>query len=103
MDPDSGRIEPHPALTPDERHRAQETIRLCDLQRESLNVNRLEVLRSVQRWMHDNAAVRPRVDELDDLLSPTTQYKFVIRHAFRKLPEIAAEDRRRFEAPRLEV
>jgi hypothetical protein len=45
--PDTGKLEPHPKLDAAQSHRANETIRLCDLQRPALCTKRVEMLMRV--------------------------------------------------------
>jgi uncharacterized protein (TIGR02646 family) len=49
--PDTGKLEPHPKLDGAQSHRANETIRLCALQRPALCTKRAEMLMRVLRWL----------------------------------------------------
>jgi uncharacterized protein (TIGR02646 family) len=94
LHPDTGRLEPHPTLNPNQRLRAEETIRLCALQRAALCTWRTEMMKRVQRF----AETRDFADE-EDLLDPRQQFKFVIRFVLiqKHLPDLAERDRERFE------
>jgi uncharacterized protein (TIGR02646 family) len=95
--PDSGKLEPHPALNEDQRERAEKTIRLCNLQRGALCTQRIEMMKRVSRWAM-GMATEIDVAEWNDLAHPATQYKFVLRHVLTQkgLASLAEEDRRRF-------
>jgi len=71
LHPDTGRLEPHPNLDAAQAHRANETIRLCDLQRPALCTKRIEMLKRVAQWLEQ---------VWRDLSHPATEYKFVLRH-----------------------
>jgi uncharacterized protein (TIGR02646 family) len=101
VNPDSGELEPHPSLDDAGRHRADETIRICKLQRGGLRSLRLETLESVGRWLnrasdlsHLTGALQA---ELDCFLDPSTPYKLVIRHTLtiRGKAAFAERDRRK--------
>ena len=78
----NGLIEPHPKLDAFDKDRAAETIELCGLNRGPLVSDRAEAL------LHNT-------DSEEVLLNPAREFKLVIRQYRR---ELAAEDRRRFEA-----
>jgi uncharacterized protein (TIGR02646 family) len=93
--PDTGKLEPHPNLNVAQSHRANETIRLCDLQRPALCTKRVEMLVRVVRWL-SNAEVNGT--EWDELSSPHLEYKLVLRHVLEThgQPRLAEYDRKRF-------
>ena len=93
--PDTGKLEPHPKLDEAQSHRANETIRLCDLQRPALCTQRAAMLMRVVRWL-SNAEVAGA--EWEELSSPRLEYKFVLRHVLetRGQHELAEFDRMRF-------
>jgi uncharacterized protein (TIGR02646 family) len=103
--PDTGRLEPHPTLDVAQTRRANETIRLCDLQRAALCSQRTDMLERVGRWLRlasaETAELSLIEEEWDALTNPRTQYKFVLRHVLRLkgLTELVEEDRLRFEEP----
>ena len=99
--PDTGRLEPHPNLDASGRHRAEETIRLCDLQRGALCTRRIEMLGRVSRWLELVAAhglTAELREEWESMTDPRSEYKFVLRHALilKNQPVLADEDRRKF-------
>ena len=49
--PDTGKLEPHPTLDAAQSRRANETIRLCDLQRGQLCTKRTNMMQTVLRWL----------------------------------------------------
>lgn len=92
-----GDIAPHPRLNATETLRAEETIRLCDLNRGKLRENRLSVANRVERWLERTAGLndgldRPAREEWDELSDPRQDYKVVVRHVLtlRNAPELAA-------------
>ncbi|MGA2593346.1 MAG: retron system putative HNH endonuclease [Bryobacteraceae bacterium] len=93
--PDTGKLEPHPNLDVDQTHRANETIRLCDLQRPALCTKRVEMSTKVLRWLlsTDRAG-----SEWEELSSPRMEYKFVLRHMLetRGQHTLAEFDRERY-------
>ncbi len=99
--PDTGKLEPHPSLDATTQRRANETIRLCNLQRAALCTKRIDMLRRVNRWLqllasHGlNAELR---EEWESLTDPRSEYKFVLRHALKlkNHAALAQEDRRKF-------
>jgi uncharacterized protein (TIGR02646 family) len=93
--PDTGKLEPHPKLDEAQSRRANETIRLCDLQRPALCTKRVEMLMRVLRWLSSAKLTGP---EWEELSSPSLEYKFVLRHVLetRGQHELAEYDRRRF-------
>ena len=93
--PDTGKLEPHPALNSDQRHRAEETIRLCKLQRGALCTGRIDMMNRVSRWISRGLK---DMDEWDEFRRPTTEYKLVLRHVLKQkgLEVLADEDRRQF-------
>ncbi|MCW5976625.1 MAG: TIGR02646 family protein [Bryobacteraceae bacterium] len=94
----NGQLEPHPTLDFDRerRERALKSIEICGLQRGGLCEARLERMAHVKILLRD---LSEQVREL--LLRPELEYKFVIRSLLEEFghAELAAEDRRRFEAP----
>lgn len=91
--PDTGRLEPHPRLNEAQSHRANETIRLCGLQRPALCTKRVDMLSRVLAWLPIQTA-----SEWKALSDPRTEYKFVLRHLLemRGLSILADYDRARF-------
>jgi len=101
--PDSGILEPHPALPAGRRQRAEETIRLLDLQRGPLCVRRADRRAKVGRWLSrlsDEGLTLAVREEWLELVDPAAEYKFVIRRTLELggQPQLAQEDRRRFES-----
>lgn len=99
--PDTGKLEPHPVQDAEGRHRAEESIRLCDLQRAALCTRRIDMLNRVNWWLQNLAAhgLTSEVRQEWELLSrPTNEYKFVVRHALELhgRNELADFDRQRF-------
>lgn len=97
--PDTGKLEPHPKLDEPQSHRANETIRLCDLQRPALCTQRVTMLKRVLRWL---SSAELNGAEWEDLGDPRMEYKFVLRHLLetRGLHELAEFDRMRFTGAR---
>jgi uncharacterized protein (TIGR02646 family) len=100
--PDTGRLEPHPMLDAAGRHRSEQTIRLCDLQRPALCTRRIEMLGRVNRWLQQVAAdgLNPVLrEDWESISSPGNEYKFVVRHALELhgQRELAEFDRQRFQ------
>ncbi len=101
--PDTGRLEPHPALDEAGRRRALETIRICNLQRPALCTQRAQMLADVGRWLRRLAAADPDVEllreEWEQFSDPGREYKFVLRHMLRLQgrTELCARDVERFE------
>ena len=100
---DSGELEADPKLSEAEKKRAEETIRLCDLQRGSLCESRLHILRWANRWLAHasactDALTEELVDEWNELADPGTEHKLVLRHVLASHDEkaLVREDRRRF-------
>jgi len=102
--PDTGRLEPHPKLDGAQGKRANETIRLCNLQRPALCEERFNMLKRVGRWSEEVAKGLPLTaaleEEWKDLSNPRMQYKFVLRHALelRGQHALAEYDRERFRS-----
>jgi len=98
--PDTGKLEPHPKLDGAQSHRANETIRLCALQRPALCTKRAEMLMRVLRWLSN---AEPASLEWEELLSPRLEYKFVLRHVLetRGQHSLAELDRTRFTSARV--
>jgi uncharacterized protein (TIGR02646 family) len=102
--PDTGKLEPHPKLDQARARRANETIRLCNLQRPALCEERFGMLRRVGRWSEQVARSGPLTavleEEWNDLCDPRMQYKFVLRHALelRGQHVLAEYDRARFRS-----
>ncbi|MGO9262796.1 MAG: retron system putative HNH endonuclease [Bryobacteraceae bacterium] len=100
--PDTGHLEPHPNLDAAGKHRALETIRICDLQRPALCTRRAEMLSRVGRWLRqlldDGSLSDPLREEWECLSHPAIEYKLVIRHALdrRGQTQLSAHDRTRF-------
>lgn len=101
VDPE-GRLQPHPSLDLDEgrKRRAETTLRICDLQRGALCESRVLMMKMV-RFLLDDPDADSLVERLDLLLAPQREHKLVIRRTLEALgyPQLADEDRRRFEAP----
>jgi len=101
--PDTGKLEPHPNLAEAGRRRAEEMIRLCDLQRAALCTRRIDTLGRVSRWLQHVATVRtlnPVLrEEWEFLSNPACEYKFIVRQALERhgQSELAEFDRRRFQ------
>ena len=93
--PDTGKLEPHPKLDEAQSYRANETIRLCDLQRPVLCTKRVDMLTRVLAWLPSRTASEWRA-----LSDPRAEYKFVLRHALeiRGLRVLAEYDRNRFRS-----
>lgn len=101
--PDTGALEPHPALDEKGTLRAQRTIEICDLQRAALCTQRIGTLRRVGRWVERMADESPNARlraEWDEISHPQTERKLVIRYLLerRGLSELAQSDRARFAA-----
>jgi uncharacterized protein (TIGR02646 family) len=99
-----GRLEPHPRLDEAGRRRAEETIRLLNLQRGALCSKRVEMHDLVICWLERAGRHRERLPrrlrkEWENLLSPRAEYKYVIRSTLELAghPELAEEDRRKWE------
>jgi len=102
IDPGSGKLEPHPNLNEEGKRRAEETIRICNLQRGPLCVKRAETLVRVGRWLRSVAAEGLTVElrqQWGEIAHPATEYKLVVRWMLdlAGLPLLAGEDRRRFQ------
>lgn len=105
INPDSGKLEPHPRLDAQGVARAELTVRVFDLQRGQLCVNRLRRMAEVRRWVERSQTaqgpeeVRRLKEEWDVLSDPGTEYKLASRHQLRLkgLEELADFDRSRFE------
>ena len=95
MHPDTGKLEPHPQLDEAQSERANETIRLCNLQRPALCAKRVAMLMTVLRWLSHAELARA---EWEELSSPSQEYKFVLRHTLeiRGQHGLAEYDRQRF-------
>jgi uncharacterized protein (TIGR02646 family) len=91
--PDTGKLEPHPTLDAAQSRRANETIRLCDLQRGQLCTKRTNMMQTVLRWLPGQNEAEWRA-----LSDPRAEYKFVLRHLLeiRGLKVLADHDRARF-------
>jgi uncharacterized protein (TIGR02646 family) len=89
-----GDLEPYPGLSDERKFRAEETIRLCNLNRGSLREARQDVANELRQWFIDRA--EPTWDRLSN---PRKSYKLVIRHLLTigRLPDLAALDRKRFQ------
>ena len=104
--PDTGKLEPHPKLDAYQTHRANETIRLCDLQRAALCEKRVRMMGRVGRWLEQLSDAghlsSPLRAEWIDLSDPRMEYKFVLRHVLetRGLHNLAEFDRMRFVGAR---
>jgi uncharacterized protein (TIGR02646 family) len=101
----TGRLEPHPALDESQKQRAEETIRIHNLQRGALCSNRFRRIQQVRRWLERASQVRRLSirlrEEWEELAHPAAEYKLVLRWFFEQhgASALAREDRRRFEAP----
>jgi uncharacterized protein (TIGR02646 family) len=95
--PDTGKLEPHPKLDEAQSHRANETIRLCDLQRPALCTKRVAMLMRAFRWLSNAEADG---SEWEELSSPSQEYKLALRHALeiRGQYALAEYDRKRFRS-----
>jgi hypothetical protein len=103
--PDTGELQPHPALDEARRGRAVFTRDLCDLNRRGLTSQRAELYTRVGRWLNrvlhcGRDPTGQLQEELEEFLRREAAYKLVVRHVLerRGRPDLAAEDRRRFEA-----
>jgi uncharacterized protein (TIGR02646 family) len=105
-------VEPNgdlvPALELDEagKRRALKTIGICKLGSGKPFEARYNTWQRVGRWLDRARRCHGRLSaelaaELEELLRPGAAHKFVIRYLFRLAgrADLAAEDRRRFEAP----
>jgi hypothetical protein len=106
IDPDSGELQPRSNLNAFQRRQAEVTVQLCGLQRGRLCERRVELLGRVRRWLRQISACEGDLspvlqEEWQSLAQPTAEFKLVLRHELRRLgaPELADEDKRRFEAP----
>ena len=92
----NGELQLRPHLTPDQRERAHETIRICDLQRGALKTLRSQALVRCGEWIQNGGPE----NRADDLLEPNRQYKLAIRHQLRTYgrSDLVLEDRSRFES-----
>ncbi len=92
--PDTGELEPAPGLSDGDKERAEETIRLCDLERSALCEERAELIESLSLCI-----LRADAGSLEGYLKPRAEYKLVVRKVFESKgrTELAAEDRRRFQ------
>lgn len=97
INPDTGKLEPHPRLDEAQSNRANETIRLCNLQRPALCTKRVEMLMRVLRWL---SGAELTGSEWEALSSPNQEYKLVLRHALeiRGHYALAEYDRKRFRS-----
>lgn len=110
--PDTGKLAPHPALNDQEKRRAEQTIRLCDLQRSALCSQRIQTIERAGKFVDSLSRIRTRpsasrraqlpralIREWKGLSDPRAEYKFVLRHLLerRGLGELARQDRDRFE------
>lgn len=102
LDVGTGRLEPHPRLTPEQTVRAKTTIDVCDLQRPVLCKRRFEMVKRVGKWIEAVSRQMPlsRSDreEWRNLSDPSTEHKFVLRFMLesRKLALRVRADRKRF-------
>jgi uncharacterized protein (TIGR02646 family) len=102
--PDTGKLEADPSLDEPARHRAMETIRLCDLQRPALCIKRLETMQRVGRWLRQVAGRRRLSgvlkEEWEALSNPSFEFKLAVRHQLSIMgqPDLALLDRERFNA-----
>ncbi len=92
--PDTGKLEAAPGLSDEDTRRAEETIRLCDLERSALCEERAELIESLSLCI-----LRADSGSLESYLKPRTEYKLVVRKVFESkgLADLAAEDRRRYQ------
>jgi uncharacterized protein (TIGR02646 family) len=85
--PDTGKLEPHPSLDAAGVRRAEETIRICDLQRAALRSQRADLFQRVAVWLERRSRNDPSKDlldrEWDRFADPRAEYKLVIRHVLR--------------------
>lgn len=102
-----GDIAPYPGLGAIEKLRAEETIRLCDLNRGMLRENRLSVAKRVKRWLERTAGLndgldQPAREEWDELSDPRHPHKVVVRRTLTlgNAPELAVIDRQFFQQGR---
>jgi uncharacterized protein (TIGR02646 family) len=105
VDPDTGRLEPYPTLDEQGRQRAEETVRLLDLQRPALRTQRQKMACRVGRWLRhvsEEGLTQLTREEWEDLSDPTTEFKLAVRHTLRLhgYRALAEEDKRKFEAPK---
>ena len=99
----TGELRPHPNLTAAETIRAEETIRLCDLQRGALCAKRSETIELTDLLLKvladENILPQTRQRAWKALSDPKREYKFVVRHVLtlKGRRDLADEDRRLFQ------
>lgn len=102
LHPDSGELQPHPALDDAHAQRVRETIAAYNLQRGTLCAERINTMRFVKRWLTRAAgevsASAECKEEWQYLIRPSTPWKFVIRHVLTLAGEtqLAEMDREAF-------
>lgn len=101
----TGELEANPTLDEPSRRRAEETIRVLNLQRGGLCNNRVLLMQRMRRWLERASRagrLSPRLqEEWEELVHPAAEYKLVLRWLLELHgeSELADEDRRRFQAP----
>jgi len=99
--PDTGIIEPQAGLTASELARAEETIRLFDLNRAALTTSRKERLEELEGWIGRMIlSGDPGIETWQRLSRPNSEFKLVLRSflGLRGYTSLADEDRRFFHA-----
>ena len=97
--PDTGKLDPHPTLDAAGRIRAEETIRICDLQRPALCTQRAWMLSQVGAWIERLVRGEPaHAKEWQQLSDPRREFKLVLRHMLRLrgLDTLVQHDQHRF-------
>lgn len=99
--PDTGKIEPQLGLSPADLARAEETIRIFDLNRDELKTSRIERLEEIEDWIGRciNSG-QLEVKTWKRLSRPSSEYKLVLRSflGLRGYVDLVKEDRRLFHA-----
>ncbi len=103
LNPDSGELEPNAGLDAQTRKRVERTFEICKLQRGALCAKRIETMTRTIHWL-ERIVERGSLDrklqaEWEHLTSPSTEYKFAVRHVLRTKgqPQLADHDRVKFE------
>ncbi|HWZ45266.1 MAG TPA: hypothetical protein VNW97_17465 [Candidatus Saccharimonadales bacterium] len=102
LDPGTGELQPHPNLDDEQKQRVLETITAYGLQRGKLCAARIEMMDRVNRWLariDGESKMSPECrQEWDEMINPSTPWKFVIRHVLtlKGQPALAEIDRQTF-------
>jgi uncharacterized protein (TIGR02646 family) len=103
LNPDSGELEPNGGLDTQTRDRVARTFEICKLQRGALCAKRIKTMNQTIHWLErmvERGSLDRRLEkEWEHLTTPSTEYKFVIRHVLRTRgqPQLADHDRVKFE------